>query len=268
MPDSNPGRDPLATLAARVHDDLHRIAHPRMKWLQPRIGPDGAPALDVLVVGAGQSGLAIGVGLLRAQVDNILLVDRAEPGAEGPWLSYARMRTLRSPKDYTGPDLDLPSLGYQSWHEARYGPAHWQALDLIAREDWASYLAWVRDTVGVPVQQPHAPSSTSPPPADLLAATFADGTIRPHPQTRPRHWAGRHGRVVDAPLRRRPAPRPTAPTPPTRSTSPPCAAAGSPCSVPAPRPSTTPPWHSRPGPPMSRSTAAGRNHRSCNPTAG
>jgi cation diffusion facilitator CzcD-associated flavoprotein CzcO len=164
--------DALAALAARVRDDLERIAHPRGKWLEPR-----GDALDVLVIGAGQSGLAIGAGLLRAKVDNILLVDRAPRGAEGPWLSYARMRTLRSPKDYTGPDLDLPSLTYQSWHEARYGAAHWQALDLIRREDWAAYLLWVRDTVGIPVQ--NEAQLTDLAPADgLIAATFADGTVR------------------------------------------------------------------------------------------
>ena len=164
----------LDSLAARVRDDLARIAHPRMEWLIPHLGPDGAPALDVLVVGAGQSGLGIGVGLLRAQVTNILLVDRAPRDAEGPWLSYARMRTLRSPKDYTGPDLDLPSLGYQSWHEARYGAAHWQALELIAREDWAAYLAWVRDTVGVPVRSGTAVTDIAPAPGGLLAVTLAD----------------------------------------------------------------------------------------------
>jgi cation diffusion facilitator CzcD-associated flavoprotein CzcO len=164
----------LDSLAARVRDDLARIAHPRMEWLIPHLAPDGAPALDVLVVGAGQSGLGIGVGLLRAQVTNILLVDRAPRDAEGPWLSYARMRTLRSPKDYTGPDLDLPSLGYQSWHEARYGAAHWQALELIAREDWAAYLAWVRDTVGVPVRNGTAVTDIAPAPGGLLAVTLAD----------------------------------------------------------------------------------------------
>ena len=77
------------------------------------MGPDGRPALDVLIVGAGQSGLAIAFALMRAQVDNILVIDKAEHGREGPWLSYARMRTLRSPKDYTGPDLDVPSLTYR-----------------------------------------------------------------------------------------------------------------------------------------------------------
>lgn len=166
----------LDRLAARVRDDLARIAHPRLPWLEPRTGPDGAPALDVLVVGAGQSGLATAVGLLRAQVTNILVVDRARRDEEGPWLSYARMHTLRSPKDYTGPDLDLPSLGYQSWHEARYGEAHWQALELIARQDWAAYLAWVRDTVGVPVQ--HEASVTDIAPADGLLAVTVGGTVR------------------------------------------------------------------------------------------
>ncbi len=163
--------DPLAALAARVQEDLARIAHPRMPWLVPRTGPDGRPALDVLVVGGGQSGIAAAFGLMRAQVTNILVVDRAPRGAEGPWLSYARMRTLRSPKDYTGPDLDLPNLTYQSWHEARYGAEHWQALGQIRREDWAAYLGWVRDTAGVPVRHQTEVVGIAPA-AGLLAATL------------------------------------------------------------------------------------------------
>ena len=168
---------PLDGLTARARDDLARVAHPRMPWLEPRTGPDGRPALDVLIVGGGQSGLGVAMGLLRATVPNILVLDRAARGAEGPWLSYARMRTLRSPKDYTGPDLDLPSLGYQAWHEARYGAAHWAALDLIAREDWASYLLWVRDTAGIPVENGATVTDIAPGPADLLAVTV-DGALR------------------------------------------------------------------------------------------
>ena len=177
LPDSRVQPDALSALANRVREDLARIAHPRGKWLQPRTAPDGAPALDVLVVGGGQSGLATAIGLLRAQVDNILVVDRAPRDAEGPWLSYARMHTLRSPKDYTGPDLDLPSLTYQSWHEARYGLAHWQALEQIARADWAAYLGWVRDTVGVPVQNGAAVTDIAPTNGGLLAVTVG-GTLR------------------------------------------------------------------------------------------
>jgi FAD-dependent urate hydroxylase len=170
--------DPLAELAGRARDDLSRIAHPRLPWLEPRIGPDGEPALDVLIVGGGQSGVAIAFGLMRAQVDNILVVDRAARGREGPWLSYARMLTLRSPKDYTGPDLDLPNLGYQAWHEARYGAAAWAALELITREDWAAYLAWVRDTVGVPVRNDTEVVDIGSAGGGLLAVRFADGSVR------------------------------------------------------------------------------------------
>jgi len=168
---------PLDALTARARDDLVRVSHPRMPWLEPRTGPDGQAALDVLIVGGGQSGLATAMGLLRATVPNILVVDRAARGAEGPWLSYARMRTLRSPKDYTGPDLDLPSLGYQSWHEARYGAEHWQALELIAREDWAAYLLWVRDAAGIPVQNGAVVSDIAPA-ADGLLAVTVNGVVR------------------------------------------------------------------------------------------
>jgi cation diffusion facilitator CzcD-associated flavoprotein CzcO len=169
--------DPLAALTARVRDDLTRIAHPRADWLEPRTGPDGKAALDVLIVGGGQSGVAIAFGLMRARVNNILVVDRATRGQEGPWLTYARMHTLRSPKDYTGPDLDLPNLGYQAWHEARYGVPSWQALSLITREDWATYLGWVRDTVGVPVRNNTEVIDIAPAPDGLLAVKFNDGSF-------------------------------------------------------------------------------------------
>jgi FAD-dependent urate hydroxylase len=143
--------DRLASLTQQVRADLERIAHPRMRWLEPRTGPDGQQAFDVVIVGGGQSGIATACGLQRARVDNILVVDKAARGCEGPWLSYARMPTLRSPKDYTGPDLDVPSLTYQSWHEARFGPESWTSLQLIAREQWAEYLLWVREATCLPV---------------------------------------------------------------------------------------------------------------------
>ena len=177
--DENPGPG-LAELEARVRADLALIGHPRMKWLTPRPAPDGGEALDVLIVGAGQSGIATAFGLRRSTVDNILIVDRAARGAEGPWLTYARMPTLRSPKDYTGPDLDIPSLSYPSWHVARYGQKSWDSLPLIAREDWGIYLLWVRDTIGLDVENGTEVTSIRPA-GDLLAAelvTRATGARR------------------------------------------------------------------------------------------
>ena len=44
----------------------------------------GGPALDVLIVGGGQSGIAIAFGLLRATVTNILVVDREDAGRRVP----------------------------------------------------------------------------------------------------------------------------------------------------------------------------------------
>lgn len=169
--------DALTELEASVRADLARIAHPGAAWLEPKTGPDGKPALDVLIVGAGQSGIAIGFGLLRSRVSNILLLDKAEEGKEGPWLSYARMPTLRSPKDYTGPDLDIPSLTYQSWHEARFGNESWQTLSLILREHWAEYLLWLRRTIGLPVRNGCELLEIAPASDGLLAARVkrADG---------------------------------------------------------------------------------------------
>lgn len=165
----------IAALTAQVRRDLARIAHPRMPWLEPRPAPEGKPALDVLIIGAGQSGLAIAFGLMRAQVDNILVIDKAEYGREGPWLTYARMRTLRSPKDYTGPDLDVPSLTYQAWHEARFGAASWTALKLIPRELWADYLLWMRETTAIPVRNGLEAIDIAPAAHDLIAVTVQGG---------------------------------------------------------------------------------------------
>jgi FAD-dependent urate hydroxylase len=161
----------LTALEAQVRDDLARTSHPNATWLEPVPGPDGKPALDVLIVGAGQSGSTTAFGLMRSQVTNILTLDKEEEGREGPWLSYARMHTLRSPKHFTGPDLDIPSLTYQSWHEARFGREHWQNLTLIPRVLWVEYLLWFRRIVGVNVRNGCELLEIAPATNGLLAAT-------------------------------------------------------------------------------------------------
>jgi cation diffusion facilitator CzcD-associated flavoprotein CzcO len=161
---------PLIALEHQIRADLAKTAHPHAAWLASKPGPDGRPALDVLVVGAGQSGIATAFGLMRSQVSNILVLDKSEEGREGPWLTYARMHTLRSPKDYTGPDLDIPSLTYQSWHEAKFGEDDWQRLDLIPRELWAEYLLWFRRVVGISVRNRCEVVEIAPAAGGLLAA--------------------------------------------------------------------------------------------------
>jgi cation diffusion facilitator CzcD-associated flavoprotein CzcO len=168
--------DHLAALAAQIRADLQKTLHPSAAWLTPRIAPDGKHALDVLIVGGGQSGLAIAFGLKRSRVDNILVLDKAEEGREGPWLTYARMPTLRSPKEFTGPDLDMPSLTYQSWHEAKFGEQSWRDLDLIPREYWAEYLAWYREVLKLPVRNGCEVIDIAPAANGLLQATVHTAT--------------------------------------------------------------------------------------------
>jgi FAD-dependent urate hydroxylase len=148
---TRPGTEGLATLEARVRRDLDLTAHPRTDWMVPR-QYRGEPALDVLIVGAGQSGLTIGFALMRERVRNILLVDRAPEGREGVWVTYARMPTLRSPKDQTGPDLDMPSLTFQGWYEAQHGVQAFKDMHLIPSQDWHDYLQWYRRVLQLPVR--------------------------------------------------------------------------------------------------------------------
>lgn len=146
-----PAAESLAALEADVARDLALTAHPRAPWLAPKTS-GGAPVLDVLVVGGGQCGVAVAFALQRDRVNNLLVIDRAAPGAAGPWRDYARMPTLRSPKDQTGPDLGIPSLTYQAWHEAQWGAADFAAMPLIPTGRWADYLDWVRRVTGVPIR--------------------------------------------------------------------------------------------------------------------
>ena len=141
----------LAELEADVARDLALTAHPRAPWLVPKTS-GGRPVLDCLVVGGGQCGIAVAFALKRDRVDNILVLDRAAAGREGPWVTYARMHTLRSWKDQTGPDLKIPSLTYQAWHEAQFGAAHFADMRWIPKELWNDYLLWFRRVAGIPVR--------------------------------------------------------------------------------------------------------------------
>lgn len=142
----------LARLADRAAHDLACLDYPAQPWVPERPGPDGRPLLDVLVVGAGQGGLAVAAALLRERVTNLRIVDRNPAGAEGPWLDFARMETLRSPKFLTGPDLGVPSLTFQAWYEAQHGRAAWARLNKIPKGEWAAYLAWLREVLAIPVE--------------------------------------------------------------------------------------------------------------------
>lgn len=172
----------LLALERRVAEDLACIAYPVCDWVPPRHAPDGPRLLDVLVVGGGQGGLAIAHGLMRSRVANVRIVDRAEAGREGPWTTYARMATLRSPKEVNGPDLDIPSLTFQAWFEAQHGAAAWTALNKIPKEDWAAYLLWLRRVLGVTIENGVELTGIEPAEGYLSAMLkHADGTVETVP---------------------------------------------------------------------------------------
>lgn len=142
----------LEALAARVRHDLDCIDYPHRPWVKPVAHPQAPHIYDVAIIGGGQCGLTIASGLLREKVDNILVLDENPEGAEGPWVTYARMVTLRTPKYVSGPELGIPSLSFRAYWEAKYGEAVWDSLGKIPREEWMAYLRWIRVTLKLPVR--------------------------------------------------------------------------------------------------------------------
>jgi len=106
----------LAALAARVREDLEILCLPAKPWV-PASTHDGQPVADVVVVGAGMAGLALTASLHHLGLVT-RLIDQAGGGREGPWATTARMDTLRSPKELTGPALGIPSLSFRAWYRA------------------------------------------------------------------------------------------------------------------------------------------------------
>ena len=119
--------DPLDALAAQAQAQLDMLSYPARPWVVPR-QHEGTEVLDVAIVGAGQSGMTIALGLMRENVTNIRLYERALPGKAGPWRSFARMKTLRTPKHVSGPEMGIPALTPEAWYRARFGDLAWAQL--------------------------------------------------------------------------------------------------------------------------------------------
>jgi FAD-dependent urate hydroxylase len=162
----------LEALEERVRLDLEYLGYPPENWVLPCLDTAKADC-DVLIVGAGLCGQTAAFALKRLGVANILLIDHAPMGLEGPWVTYARMPTLRTRKDLNGPDLGIPSLTYRSWHQARYGERSWDSLLKIGRPDWMDYLVWVRRIVGVQVRSQTSLQQLQPD-GERVAAILAD----------------------------------------------------------------------------------------------
>lgn len=143
----------LLALEQRLQQDLAWLELPGKEWVVPR-QVDGQIVLDVAIIGAGMAGMAAATALKHLGI-RARLFDRAPAGFEGPWLTTARMETLRSPKQLTGPSLGLPALTFRAWYEAQFGRQAWDALDKIPRPQWMEYLRWYRKVMNLDVHNAH-----------------------------------------------------------------------------------------------------------------
>ena len=164
----------MSIIGAAAHDamvarDLELLRLPPAPWT----ATNGAPAYDVAVIGAGMYGIAAAAALMLKGIGNITLLDRAADGQEGPWITYARMETLRSPKQLPGLALGIPSLTFRAWYEARFGAAAWDGLYKIANADWQGYLTWVRVVLKLPLRSGVTVLRITPG-ADGVALTVAE----------------------------------------------------------------------------------------------
>ncbi|MGD9769786.1 MAG: NAD(P)-binding domain-containing protein [Pseudolabrys sp.] len=141
----------LVALEQRIARERQFLSFPSRPWMRPTAAA-GEHVYDVIIVGGGQSGLAAAYGLIRENVSNILVLDRNAPGREGPWKTFARMITLRTPKMVSGLDFGNPSLTPQAWYEAQWGADAWQRLVRMPREQWQDYLDWYRRVLELPVR--------------------------------------------------------------------------------------------------------------------
>lgn len=163
----------LAALAEAARREWEMLAYPAAPWVDAVTAPDGTTALDCAVVGAGQFGLAVTAALRRERIERVLCFDAAPAGREGPWVTFARMAMLRTPKDLTGPDLGLPSLTFRAFWEAQHGAGAWDRLFRIPRTAWMDYLVWYRRTLDLPVRNLWRLESVEAAGASLLALGFA-----------------------------------------------------------------------------------------------
>ncbi len=154
-------------LQEKVSHDLELIGLPP-PHLRPQPGND---LLDVAIIGGGQSGLSLCFALYKQGIYNIQIFDDSCKNCEGPWLTTARMLTLRSSKEAQGPALDIPSLTFHSWYEAQ--GYDWKTLGKIATPLWGEYLHWYRDVLSLPVKNGWRLVSIVPQ-GDLMKLVFND----------------------------------------------------------------------------------------------
>ncbi|MGD1953041.1 MAG: NAD(P)-binding domain-containing protein [Leptolyngbyaceae cyanobacterium] len=137
----------LHQLADNIATDLELLSYPSRTW------DYGCDSLEVAIIGAGYVGKSAAFGLRRHGINQVRIFDRCGPGQAGPWRTYARNATLRTPKDVTGGlDWGIPNLNFRRWCGACYGEEYWHSIRYIPRLLWADYLDWYGDVLALPME--------------------------------------------------------------------------------------------------------------------
>ncbi|MGV9796904.1 NAD(P)-binding domain-containing protein [Mycobacterium sp. NPDC003449] len=165
--------DAVATEPAEIaaRESLRLLGLDGNNWIAPRTDVDH----DVAVIGGGQSGITTAHALLRAGVARVTVIDAGAAESESAWQSRARMRTLRTAKTISGPELGNPTLTFLAWFESVYGPDVFETVDRIATADWSAYLSWFRRQVGVEVRRGIRVTDIAPATAGLRLTLEQDG---------------------------------------------------------------------------------------------
>ncbi|MEM1130291.1 MAG: NAD(P)/FAD-dependent oxidoreductase [Pseudomonadota bacterium] len=141
----------LDALEAQLREALAFLCYPGKPWV-PAHRCGGETVEDVVIIGGGMCGMLAWLSLRTGGIERLRVFDREPAGLEGPWLNYARMETLRSPKFLTGPAFGHGTLTFQAWFRAQFGTAAWEELDKIPRPMWMEYLKWYRKALDISVE--------------------------------------------------------------------------------------------------------------------
>lgn len=149
---SKPGSNAaLARLERDLARDLEYLCRPAANWVIPRQA-GGEKVHDIIIIGGGMCGMVAWFALQCEGMLETRILDRNPAGLEGPWLNYARMETLRSPKQLVGPAYGMSSLTFRAWFTVQFGDQAWEQLDKIPRPMWMEYLRWYRKALSVPIE--------------------------------------------------------------------------------------------------------------------
>jgi|SRR5271165_2218200 len=126
---------------ADARSALRLIGPDPQNWVPERPGVDH----NVTIVGGGQSGSAFAFALRRAGIGKVSVIDAAENEARaGVWLTAVRMNVLRSPKNLPGRESGTPTLGFQTWYEARHGAELMPVASHGSSDGRARWVEWLQ----------------------------------------------------------------------------------------------------------------------------